>query len=93
MALPNEPGEPPGRIKDIRVYRDSFIGMSMLACLPFLIFGALQVYGWPAAVGLFLLWLVLLRLGTLWFMPHPRWVIYLGLVGFASWFGVVLIAR
>ena len=93
MAVPNEPGEPHGRIKDIRVYRDSFIGMSMLACVPFLIFGALKVYGWLAAIGLFLFWVVLVLQGTRWFMPHPRWVIYLGLVGFASWFGVVLIAR
>jgi len=85
--------EPHGRIKDIRVYRDSFIGMCMLACVPFLIFGALKVYGWLAAIGLFLFWLVLLLLGTRWFMPHPRWVIYLGLVGFLGWFGVVLLAR
>jgi len=87
------PYEPEGRIKDIRVYRESFIGMSMLACVPFLIFGALKVYGWPAAIGLFAFWLVLLRLGTLWFLPHPRRVIVLALVGFASWTAVVLLAR
>jgi hypothetical protein len=85
--------EPPGRIKDIRVYRDSFIGLSMLACVPFLIFGALQVYGWLAAIGLFLLWLVLLSLGAAWFMRHPRWVIGLGLIGFGAWFVVVLLTR
>ena len=85
--------EPEGRIKDIRVYRNSFIGMSMLACVPFLIFGALQVYGWFAAVGLFLLWVCLVLQGTRWFLPYPRRVIYLGLIGFASWTAVVLVAR
>lgn len=85
--------DPHGRIKDIRVYRDSFIGMSMLACVPFLIFGALEVYGWPAAIGLFLLWVVLTIMGAASFMPHPRRVIYLALVGLAAWTGVVLIAR
>ena len=85
--------EPDGRIKDIRVYRDSFIGMSMLACVPFLIFGALKVYGWPAAIGMFLGWLVLLAQATRWFMPHPRRVIYLALVGFGAWLAVVLVAR
>ena len=84
---------PPGRIKDIRAYRDSFIGMSMLACLPFLIFGALQVYGWLAAIGMFLLWLVLLFLGSQWFMPRPRGVIGLGVFGFLVWLGVVLLNR
>ena len=86
-------GEPGGRSNDIRLYRDSFIGMSMLACVPFLIFGALQVYGWLAAFGLFVFWLLLVLQGTRWFLPYPRRVIYLALVGFASWLAVVLIAR
>jgi hypothetical protein len=85
--------EPDGRIKDIRVYRDSFIGMSMLACVPFLIFGALKVYGWPAAIGMFLGWVVLVLQGARWFMPYPRRVIYLALIGFAVWTGVVLLTR
>jgi len=85
--------EPPGRIKDIRVYRDSFIGMSMLACVPFLVFGALKVYGWLWATGLFVLWVVLLAQGARWFLPYPRRVIYLALVGFAAWTGVVLLTR
>ncbi|MFL6023673.1 MAG: hypothetical protein ACJ72O_10075 [Marmoricola sp.] len=88
-----EPGQPVGRIKDIRVYRDSFIGMCMLACVPFLIFGAVKVYGWLGAVGLFVFWLVLLAQGTRWFLPHPRRVIYLALLGFAGWAVVVLLTR
>ena len=85
--------QPPQRIKDIRVYRDSFIGMVMLTCVPFLIFGAKPVYSWWYAIGMFLVWMVLLVQGTRWFMPHPRGVIYLGLVGFAMWFAVVLVNR
>jgi hypothetical protein len=92
MVAP-DPGRQPGRIKDIRVYRDSFIGMSMLACVPFLIFGALKVYGWLPAIGLFALWVALVLQGTRWFLPHPRRVIYLALVGFAAWTAVVLVAR
>ena len=88
-----DPAPSHGRIKDIRVYRDSFIGMSMLACVPFLIFGALKVYGWPPAIGMFVLWLLLVLQGSRWFLPHPRRVVYLALVGFASWTGVVLLAR
>jgi len=83
----------PGRIKDIRVYRDSFIGMCMLVCTPFLIFGALPTYGWFAAIGLFVFWLLLLAQGTRWFVPHPRRVIVLAVVSFAAWTAVVLIAR
>ena len=89
-----EPGfEPERRSNDIRVYRDSFIGMSMLACVPFLIFGALKVYGWLAAIGLFVFWVLLVLQGTRWFLPYPRRVIYLALVGFASWTIVVLVSR
>ncbi|MET3963426.1 hypothetical protein ABIE44_003360 [Marmoricola sp. OAE513] len=83
--------EPPGRIKDIRVYRDSFVGMAMLACTPFLIFGALQVYGWWAAIAMFVAWALILFQGTRWFMPHPRRVIYLGLLSFAIWTVVVVL--
>ena len=83
--------QPPGRIKDIRVYRDSFIGMIVLACVPFLIFAAKPVYSWWAAIGMFLAWTAILFQGTRWFMPHPRWVIGLGLVAFAMWTVVVLL--
>ncbi|MFL6158842.1 MAG: hypothetical protein ACJ72D_22360 [Marmoricola sp.] len=88
-----DPHLPPGRIKDIRVYRDAFIGMAILACTPFLIFGAVEVYGAWAATGLLVVWALLLGLGTRWFMPHPRWVIGLGLVSMLCWLAVVLLNR
>ena len=85
--------QPPGRIKDIRVYRNSFIGMGMLACAPFLIFGAVSVYGGWAATGMFVAWLLILFQGTRWFMPHPNRVIGLGVLAFVLWVGVVLLNR
>ncbi len=88
-----DPGKPPGRIKDISVYRDSFIGMVLLVCIPFLIFGALPVYGWLAAVGMFIVWFLIFFQGTLWFLPRPRGVIWLGVLAFGMWLGVVTIAR
>lgn len=85
--------QPPGRIKDIRVYRDSFIGMVILTCVPFLIFGAYAVYGWWAVAGMTVVWVLLLAQGTRWFMPHPRRVIYLGVLGLLLWTAVVVMAR
>lgn len=85
--------QPPERIKDIRVYRDSFIGMGILTCIPFLIFGSKPVYSWWAAIGMTVVWVFLLAQGTRWFMPHPRWVIYLGVAGFAMWLLVVVLNR
>jgi hypothetical protein len=84
--------QPPGRIKDIRVYRDAFIGMALFACTPFLIFGAIEVYHALVAIGLLAVWILLLALGTRWFMPHPRRVIFLGLLSMLCWLGVILIA-
>lgn len=85
--------QPPERIKDIRVYRDSFIGMIILTCVPFLIFGANAVYGWWAAAGMLVVWVFLLAQGTRWFMPHPRRVVFLGVAGVLVWVAVVVIAR
>jgi hypothetical protein len=81
----------PQRIKDIRVYRDAFIGMSGLACIPFLVFGAFAVYGGWISTAMMAVWVVLLFLGTRWFMPHPRWVLGLAVVGFVMWGGAVLL--
>lgn len=85
--------QPGDRIKDIRVYRDSFVGMALLACVPFLIFGAVSVYGGWVATVLLLAWVVILVIGTQWFMPHPRWVLGLGVIAIALWTGVVLLNR
>ncbi len=90
----SEQSGPPegGRIKDIRVYRDSFIGMALLACMPFLIFASIPAYGWWAAIGLFLVWVLLVVQATRWFLPKPPGVIGLGVGAFLLWLAAVMIA-
>jgi hypothetical protein len=85
--------EPPHRIRDIRVYRPSFAGMVLLACTPFLVFGAAPAYGAAATVVLFLVWLVLFALGCRWFMSHPWRVVAVALLSMAAWLLVVLVAN
>jgi hypothetical protein len=85
--------QPPGRIRDIRRYRPSFVGMALLACTPFLIFGSAGVYGALATALLLLVWLVLVGLGCRWFMAAPRRVVVVALLSMLSWLVVVLVAR
>ena len=85
--------EIPGRIRDIRVYRPSFVGMSLLACTPFLVFGASSVYSAAATVALMLFWLLLLAVGCVSFMPHPRRVVAAGALSLLAWLVAVLVAR
>jgi hypothetical protein len=89
----NSPGNPHGRIRDIRVYRPSFAGMVLLACTPFLIFGASSVYGVLGTILLVLAWLVLFALGCRWFMPRPWRVVVVGVLSMLCWLAVVLFAR
>lgn len=91
--MSEQPGPPEGgRIKDIRVYRDSFIGMGLLACMPFLIFASIPAYGWWAAIGMFVVWALLVFQGTRWFLPKPLGVIALGVGSFLLWLAVVGLA-
>jgi hypothetical protein len=85
--------QPGGRIRDIRAYRPSFIGMVLLVCAPFLVFGAASVYGLAGTLGLAVVWLVLFALGCRWFMSHPRRVVVAGLLSMACWLVVVLVNR
>lgn len=91
--MSEQPGPPQGpRIKDIRVYRDSFVGMGLLACMPFLIFASIPTYGWWAALLLFVLWVLLVVQGTRWFLPKPRGVVGLGVASFLLWLAAVGLA-
>jgi hypothetical protein len=85
--------EPPGRIRDIRIYRPSFVGMVLLVCTPFLVFGSTSVYGGWATVALAAVWLVLLAMGCRWFMARPWWVVGAGVASILVWLLVVLVAR
>lgn len=83
----------PNRIKDIRVYRNSFLGMGVLICTTFLIFGTWSLYGAAGAFPQFALWLVLFGLACRWFMARPGRVLGLGAVSVLVWVGVVLLNR
>jgi hypothetical protein len=85
--------EPSGRIRDIRVYRPSFVGMVLLVCAPFLVFGSSGVYGGRATVALAVVWLVLFALGCRWFMAAPWRVAAVGVVSIVAWLVAVLLAR
>ena len=81
------------RIRDIRVYRPSFVGMVLLVCTPFLVFGASSAYGALATILLFVAWLVLFALGCRWFGSHPWRVVVVALLSMAAWLVVVLVAN
>jgi hypothetical protein len=81
------------RVDDIRQFRGSFIGMVGLACVPFLVWGAHDAYGTGWTIGLTFWWVFLLTLGIAWFTPYPRRMVWLPVVGLATWLAVVLLAR
>jgi hypothetical protein len=87
-----ETEEPRGRIRDIRAYRPSFVGMVVLVCTPFLIFGSASVYGGLATTLLAVTWLVLFGLGCRWFMERPWRVVVVAVLSVVCWLVVVLLA-
>lgn len=72
--------QPPGRIKDVRVLRNSFIGLAVLFCSLFLIFGTWPLYGAAGAVPQFVIWAVAFVLACRSFMTSPTRVLLLSLV-------------
>lgn len=88
--MPEE--EPAGRIRDIRVYRPSFAGMVLLACTPFLVIGAHEVYGGLATTVLLVVWLVLFAMGCRWFMPRPWRVVAVAGLSLLCWLVAVLVS-
>jgi hypothetical protein len=84
---------PQGRIKDIRAYRPSFVGMVLLVCTPFLIFGSAAVYGALGTSLLLAAWLVLFALGCRWFASRPWRVVVVAVLSMLAWLVVVLLAR
>jgi len=88
-----QPRNPHGRIRDIRVYRPSFVGMVLLVCTPFLIFGAAGAYGGWATFLLAVVWLVLFALGCRWFMSAPWRVVVVAVLSMLAWLVVVLVTQ
>lgn len=85
--------EPQGRIRDIRVYRNSFLGMGALVCSVFLIFGSWPLYGAAGAMPQFTLWLVFFVIGCRSFSAKPNRVLLVGVLSILVWVAVVLINR
>ena len=90
---PSGVGEDRAPVRDVRVYRPSFVGMVLLACTLFLVLAAEPAYGVRATVALTLGWLVLLGLGCRWFVKHPRRVAVVGLLSLLGWLVAVLLSR
>jgi hypothetical protein len=67
-----------------------FVGMGALACVLFIDLGTADIAPWWVTLLFVLLWLVLLVIGTRWFVPRPRRVPLLALVGFVVWLVTIL---
>ena len=78
---------------DIRRYRNSFLGMGVLVCATFLIFGSWPLYGALGAFGQFAVWIVLFATACRWFTSRPVGVLLLGVASVLVWVGVVLVNR
>ena len=78
---------------EVHRLRPSFMGMTGLACVLFLDLGSATQLGAGWTIGLCVLWLVLLLIGIRCFMPQPRVVLLLPLVGLAAWVVGVLVQR
>ena len=84
MSYPTEE-----RPADARHVLGSFIGMSGMACVLFLVLASgLVAPAWAVAL-LTVVWLVLFVLGVRWFMRHPWRVAALPLVMAVVWFASV----
>ncbi len=68
-----------------------FVGIGAMACVLFLDLWAAATAPWWMTVLLLLLWLVLAAMAVRWFVPHPRRVPWLALVGFLVWFPTILL--
>ena len=68
-----------------------FVGMGGLACVLFLILGTAGIAPWWVTTLFVLLWLLLLVVGTRWFVRHPGWVPWLPVVGFLVWMTTIVL--
>jgi hypothetical protein len=77
------------RPADARPVVGSFIGMTGMACVLFLVLASGLVAPAWAVVLLALVWLLLFVVGCRWFMRHPWRVAALPFVMLVVWFGAV----
>ena len=68
-----------------------FVGMGAMACVLFLDLATAAIAPWWVTALFVLLWLVLLVRATRWFLPRPRRVPLLPLIGFVVWLVTILV--
>ncbi len=66
-----------------------FIGFGGLACVMFLILATALVAPWWVTALFLVLWLVLFVISVRWFLPYPRRLPWLAVVGFLAWFPTI----
>jgi hypothetical protein len=79
------------RVARQQVSKWGFVGMGGLACVFFLDVGTAGIAPWWVTLLLVALWLVLLRVGARWFVPHPGRVPWLAVVGLLVWLPVIVV--
>jgi hypothetical protein len=65
--------------------------MGGMACLLFLDLGSANVAPWWVTALLLLLWLMLFAVAMRWFVPYPRRVPWLPVLGFAVWLPTIVL--
>ena len=68
-----------------------FVGMGGMACLLFLDLGTAGVAPWWVTLLFLVLWVVLFAVASRWFLPHPRRVPWLPLLGFVVWLPTIVL--
>lgn len=68
-----------------------FVGLGGMACVLFLILGTADVAPWWVTTLFVLMWLVLFRMATHWFVPKPTLVPWLPLVAFVVWLPTIVL--
>ena len=79
----------PEERSDARPLLGSFVGMGGMACVLFVVLFSGEVAPWWAVLAMSLGWLVVLAVGTRWFMHHPWRVAMLPVAMLAIWLGTI----
>ncbi len=74
-----------------KVSKWGFVGMAALACVLFLDVGTAGIAPWWVTLLLVLLWVVLIAVGSRWWVTHPGRVPWLAVLGFVVWLPVIVL--
>ena len=79
------------RRPDARDVLGSFVGMTGMAAMLFIVLASGLVAPWWAVALMTVVWLALFVVGTRWFMRRPWWVAALPLVMALVWVGTIAV--